>query len=116
MISEKEASIFEEIEKEVMRIVQMAEEVGEKASVKTSDIIKVRYLRLLRDHSKILESLGRGELIIASLEGLEDGVLKEAVREVNEEVVKKGGSVYFISKPVILVLPKNGLLIEESKS
>ncbi|MEM1583753.1 MAG: hypothetical protein QXF28_07525 [Nitrososphaerota archaeon] len=116
MISEREANIFEEIEEEVMKIVKMAEEVGEKASAKTSNIFKVRFLRLLGDHSKILESIGRGELVIASLEGLEDGVLKNAVKEVKEEVLDEGGSLYFISKPIILVLPKNGVFVDESKS
>lgn len=116
MISEKEVNIFEEIEEEVMKIVKMAEEVGEKASAKTSNMFKVRFLRLLGDHSKILESVGRGELVVASLEGLEDGVLKNAIKEVKEEILEKGGSLYFISKPIILILPKNGLLVDESKS
>lgn len=116
MINEKEASIFEEIEEEVMKIVKMAEEVGEKASAKTSTIFKVRFLRLLRDHSTILESIGRGELVVASLEGLEDGVLKKAVKEVKEKVSEKGGSLYFISKPIILILPRNGLMVDEFKS
>ncbi len=112
MISEKESNIIEEIEKEVLKIVKMAEEADQKASMKTSNTVKVRYLQLLRDYSTILESINNGELVIASLEGLEDGVLKKAVKEVKEEVVKSGGSMYFISKPVILILPKSGCLVD----
>jgi len=113
MINEKEAELIEEIEEEVMKIVKMAKEVDEKAFVKTTNIFKVRYLRLLSGHSEILESISRGELVIASLGGLEDGVLKKAVEEVKSEVARRGGSLYFISKPVILILPKNGLLVDE---
>jgi len=113
MIDEKEAELIEEIEEEVMKIVRMAEEIDEKAFMKTTNIFKVRYLRLLGGHFKILESISRGELVIASLEGLEDGILKKAVEEVKSEVTSRGGSLYFISKPVILILPKNGLLVDE---
>lgn|GEM_PF-1075858 len=113
MIDEKEAELIEEIEEEVMKIVRMAEEIDEKAFMKTTNIFKVRYLRLLGGHFKVLESISRGELVIASLEGLEDGILKKAVEEVKSEVARRGGSLYFISKPVILILPKNGLLVDE---
>ncbi len=113
MINEKEASLIEEIEEEVIKIVKMAEEVNEKTSMKVANVFKVRYLRLLSGHSEILESISRGELVIASLEGLEDGILEKAVKEVKSEVAEKGGSLYFISKPVILILPRNGLLVEE---
>jgi len=113
MINEKEAELIEEIEEEVKKIVRMAEEIDEKAFMKTTNIFKVRYLRLLSGHLKILESISRGELVIASLEGLEDGVLKKAVEEVKSEVTRRGGSLYFISKPVIFILPKNGLLVDE---
>jgi len=113
MINEKEAELIEEIEEEVMKIVKMAEEVDEKAFMKTTNIFKVKYLRLLSGNSKILESISRGELVIASLEGLKDGTLKKAVEEVKSEVARRGGSLYFISKPVILILPRNGLLVDE---
>jgi len=113
MINEKEAELIEEIEEEVKKIVRMAEEIDEKAFMKTTNIFKVRYLRLLSGHLKILESISRGELVIASLEGLEDGILKKAVEEVKSEVTRRGGSLYFISKPVIFILPKNGLLVDE---
>jgi len=113
MINEKEAELIEEIEEEVMKIVKMAEEVDDKAFMKTTNIFKVKYLRLLSGNSKILESISRGELVIASLEGLKDGTLKKAVEEVKSEVARRGGSLYFISKPVILILPRNGLLVDE---
>ncbi|MCS7125441.1 MAG: cell division protein SepF [Aigarchaeota archaeon] len=113
MIDEREPNVFREIEEEVMRLVKMAEDVDKKVSKTLSNNIKVKYCSILRDREEVVESIVKGELVLASLDGLEDGVLKKAIIDVKEEVEKNGGSLYLISKPVLLILPRNAVLVND---
>lgn len=113
MMSEQESRIVREIEDEVLRLVSMTEELDRKISKELATHVKIRHMSILRDKEELVGPVSKGEVVFASLDGLEDGVLKKAVTEIKEEVEKIGGKIYFVSRPILLLLPPSAQIYSD---
>ncbi|MCD6341543.1 MAG: hypothetical protein J7L83_01620 [Thaumarchaeota archaeon] len=109
MSDKVDREIFDEIERDVQRILRERKSRGEKRG---GGAFTVHYFKLKKPElsEKVLDRVRQREMVLMALECPNLNEIEGKTLEMAQKIREEGGKAYFIKYPVMLVMPEGAKL------